>query len=131
MASTSGEDASKRRPRRRRQSAAESLPRIAHYVPAETVAELAGQRRWALGLDPESMQGIEPEVRMLRQALRDAFVLGENSAVRQHAEALRRLLREAALVPEMADEEGGLEDGLSADLRRILQRVGVEMGADA
>ena len=72
------------------------------------------------------------EVRMLRQALRDAFVLNQDAAVRQHSEALRRLLRERAIAPELEDDaDGGLEDGLSADLRRVLQRVGLEMGIDA
>lgn len=93
---------------------------------------LFAQRQWATHLDPEQMVGVANEVRMLRQSMRDAFYIGDHLAVRQCAEALRRLLREQAVVPELAgDEEGGLEDGLSADLRRVLQRVGLEMGIDA
>lgn len=93
---------------------------------------LFAQRQWATHLDPAQMVGVANEVRMLRQSMRDAFYIGDHPAVRQCAEALRRLLREQAVVPELAgNEEGGLEDGLSADLRRVLQRVGLEMGIDA
>ncbi len=95
------------------------------------VKRLAAQREWAADLDPEQMEGLTTEVRMLRQALRDEFVLGRDDAVRQCAEALRRLLRDRAIVPEMDEDEQGLEDGLSADLRRVLNRVGMEMGVDA
>ncbi len=120
-------------PRRSRPAGQRARRNLASFVPDETLQDLAARRRWALDLDPERMRGIEAELRMLRQALRDAFVVGDNAAVRQHAEALRRLLRERAIVPELEDGEGEdvLEDGLSADLRRILQRVGVEMGVDA
>ncbi len=107
---------------------------ISAFVENDTVRRMAHERRWALQLDPEHMQGVSVEIRMLRQSLRDAFVRGNDGAVRQHAEALRRLLRERAVVPEVEDADGpdaGLEDGLSADLRRVLQRVGVDMGIDA
>lgn len=98
----------------------------------ETMQRLKAARRWALDLEPAEMAGVTNEVRMLRQSLRDAFVLGDHATVRQQAEVLRRLLRDRSLVPEIEDREGDrLEDGLSADLRRVLQRVGLEMGVDA
>ena len=106
---------------------------ISEFVTEDLARELFEQRQWAKELDPAQLLGGATEVRLLRQALRDAFVTGDPS-VRQHAEALRRLLRERAVVPEIEDDpdgEGGLEDGLSADLRRVLQRVGLEMGVDA
>ncbi len=105
---------------------------IGDFVDPDTVRRLAEERRWALDLEPDHLSGVAAEIRMLRQALRDAFAVGDDAAVRQDAEALRRLLRERALVPEVDDDTvGSLEDGLSADLRRVLQRVGVEMGVDA
>ena len=92
---------------------------------------LLAERQWARTLDLESMRGVAVEIRMLRQVVRDAFVNRQDDTVRQSAETLRRLLRERAIVPELADgSSADLEDGLSADLRRVLQRVGMEMGVD-
>lgn len=106
---------------------------LSGVVDAETMQGLLAQRAWARDLEPDRMTGVGAEVTMLRQTMRDAFLVGDAAAVRQCAEALRRLLRERAIVPEMNDADGeeGLEDGLSADLRRILHRVGLEMGVDA
>ena len=119
-------------PKRRGASRRPATSTIGDFVEPETVRHLAEERRWALELEPDHLFGVSAEIRMLRQALRDAFAVGDDAAVRQDAEALRRLLRERALVPEVEDDaEGALEDGLSADLRRVLQRVGVEMGVDA
>lgn len=103
------------------------------FASPELAQELLERRTWVRGLDPAAMVGLKHEVRMLHQSVCDAFLLGNDTGVRQHTEALRRLLREQAVVPEMQDMdgEGTLEDGLSADLRRVLRRVGLEMGIDA
>src|SRR5690348_16352706 len=84
---------------------------IGDYVDPGVVRHLAEERRWALDLEPDHLSGVGAEIRMLRQALRDAFAVGDDAAVRQDAEALRRLLRERALVPEVDDDTvGSLED---------------------
>lgn len=115
------------RPRGRARAAA-----AATETPGDALKdELRAARAWARSLDPERMEGVAVEIRMLRHVVRDAFVKEHDDTVRQSAETLRRLLRERAIVPELGDGEGaGLEDGLSADLRRVLQRVGMEMGVD-
>lgn len=102
---------------------------IRSYVSDDLKRRLAAQRQWAVGLDPADLEGVDMELRMLRQVLRDAFATAEDGDVRQLSEALRRLLRERASLPDLRGEADE-EDGFTADLRRILNRVGTEMGID-
>lgn len=114
----------------------EAAPTPAPSLPVEIQAlreHLRAQRAWAMEIELADAVGVVHEVHMLRQAMRDAFVTHADDTARAHAAELRRLLREQALVPEIGDPTGehGLEDSLSADLRRVLGRVGLEMGVDA
>lgn len=86
-------------------------------------------RTWANQLDPSTMEGVDDEVRILRQVVRDSFVRRDDPTVRQAAETLRRLLRDRASLPALRGEDDE-EAGWSADLRRVLNRVGTEMGID-